>query len=442
MSLISLWSRILAAVLAVLLSSCGGGSSATPPVGGLTVIPGGGQAVVTWKADPGVTYWLAYAPTAGAVDMKNPPAGNIWLTPVTSPVTVTGLLNGTTYGFAVDARVNGGPGGAQTPTVNVTPRASGNSTSSWTVQTELGTDLLGLSYGTNASTVLNYLAVGTGGTMYSGVDVIDTTYGDASYGLDSVTWTALSGTPTANFKASLYALGQFFAVGTNDTNGVNIYHSTDLVTWTPAATPVAGGLNALTTNGTVVMGVGNNGVIQYSTDGITWLSANSTPTPATMPNLYGVAYSPNGLWVAVGSGGTIWVSGDGLNWASQASNAGTNNLYGVASSPTGLLVAVGQGGTVVSSLDGASTTPWVVNTLAPSNGADLYAVNADGWQFLAVGAGGSVFSAVNPASVTNGVWSASWTGTSTGTARNLYAMYGSSARYTVVGQAGANIIGQ
>ena len=68
---ISLWRKMAILLLALVVSACGGaGGSAQPPAGGLMLTPGNGQVTVTWTADPGVQYWLMYAPTTGA-DVHN-----------------------------------------------------------------------------------------------------------------------------------------------------------------------------------------------------------------------------------------------------------------------------------------------------------------------------------------------------------------------------------
>lgn len=127
MSLTSLRLTITALFLAVFLAACGGGSgsSAPPPTGGITATAGDGQVTITWTADANVDYWLMYAATASAIDMKNPPGNHAWITSgVTSPLVITGLTNGVTYSFAMDGRISGGPGGAQTPSVSATPVAA------------------------------------------------------------------------------------------------------------------------------------------------------------------------------------------------------------------------------------------------------------------------------------------------------------------------------
>ncbi len=127
MSLTSLRLSITALFLAAFLAACGGGSgsSAPPPTGGITATAEDGQVTITWTADAGVDYWLMYAATATAIDMKNPPGNHVWINSgMTSPYVVSGLINGVTYSFAMDGRISGGPGGAQTPSVSATPSAA------------------------------------------------------------------------------------------------------------------------------------------------------------------------------------------------------------------------------------------------------------------------------------------------------------------------------
>ena len=66
-----------------------------------------------------------YAATASAINMTSPPGNHAWITSnVTSPLVISGLTNGVTYSFAMDGRISGGPGGAQTPSVSATPAAA------------------------------------------------------------------------------------------------------------------------------------------------------------------------------------------------------------------------------------------------------------------------------------------------------------------------------
>lgn len=124
MSLTSLRLKITALFLAAFVAACGGGSgsSAPPPTGGITATADDGQVTITWTASAGVDYWLMYAATSTPIDMKSPPGNHLWITSgVTSPLVITGLTNGQVYSFAMDGRISGGPGGAQTPSVSATP---------------------------------------------------------------------------------------------------------------------------------------------------------------------------------------------------------------------------------------------------------------------------------------------------------------------------------
>ena len=364
MSLVSLWFRISVFLLACLLSACGGGgSSATPPVGGLVAVAGGGRVTLTWQATPGVDYWLLYAPQSNAIDMLNPPGAGVtevigsptpvpivgqhaWLRSVTSPLVLSGLADGQTYAFALNGRVNGGPGGTQTPTAFAVPRPAGATWSPGSPAGLVGTnDLHGVAYGTASDATADYVAVGNGGSIYHSVD--------------GLAWTQSTSAPSVNFNAITYAssYAQFYAVGVNDSTnpGNNVYRSADMVTWTPALVGVSGGLNAVISYSTSLVGVGNNGVASYSTDGVNWTTVPSVVSAA----LRSVAYSPSaGLWVAVGDGGTVLTSPDAVNWTDRtaavnaAANHSGNALQSVVYSSSGALVAVGLNGTIIASTDG------------------------------------------------------------------------------------------
>lgn len=415
MTLSSIRSTILAIFFPLLLAACGGGGSpANPPAGGITVVPGNDQVTVSWTADAGVEYWLWYV--AGSSVTTTTP-GHLTKVKVASPYVLTGLTNGLTYAFAVNGRTGGGAGGPLSPSVTAVPRAAG---STWVAGTSMGTnDIRGLTYGAASDASLNFVAVGDVGVMFKSSD--------------GAVWSALTSPSVANFNATLYALSQFIAVGSPSGAG-NVFRSTNLLSWTPASTNPgsAQNLNALATNGSRVVAVGDNGTIQSSTDGLTWTTATTVPTA---DHLYGVTYVASGLWLAVGANGTLLTSTDGLSWVTRASST-TNALRSVAgiafSNTSGYLyVAVGLSGAVRTSPDGIT---WTAQALGSA--ADLYAVNAStialpaSNQFLVVGAGGAAYT--SPDAVT-------WTAQNTGTTANLWSLYGSPALYFAAGSAGANI---
>ena len=408
MTLSSLPSKILALVLSLLLAACGGtGSSASPPAGGITVTPGNGQVTITWQPQTNVQYWLLYAATATSIDMSHPSTGHMWATNISSPYVITGLTNGVTYSFAMNARTDGGPGGAQTPSVSAVPRMAG---ASWSPGTGSGSsNLAGLAYGAASDASLNYVAAGDAGMVYKSTD--------------GVGWSSAATALGVDFRAALYALGQFFVVGANGTN--NVLHSTDLATWTGATTAVSVPLNALASDGTSVVAVGDAGQIRVSTNGNSW-NAATVPGGFTA-NLYGVAYGASGRWIAVGQAGALLTSTDGLNWTAGVSGVSGSDLTGVAVTAGGVYMAVGRGGAVTKSSDGVT---WTAQTLTPAT--DLLAVNADASQFLVVGAAGTAWT--SPDGLT-------WTSrtAATGIGSDLRALRGSPSLYIAVGNAGATI---
>lgn len=368
-------------------------------------MPGNGQVTVSWVPDPGVEYWLLYAPVS-SISTTSPPPGHVWVLRVTSPYVVAGLTNGVTYSFTLNGRINGGPGGPGTPSVSAIPRPAG---ATWTAGAAMGTsEMHGVAYGTASDATVNYVAVGNAGAIYRASDGIN--------------WTSVTSAPIVDFNAALYTLGKFIAVGAAGNPAGNIFYSTDIATWTPATSNTGSNLNALASNGTQVVAVGDNGTILSSTDGVTWTAPATVPT---MNHLYGIAYSPSGLWVAVGAVGTLLTSADGSNWTSVAPVTGSD-LKGVAVqvTTTYTFVAVGTAGTVLKSSDGAN---WTSQTLTASG---LFAVNASANQFLAVGAAGAAFT--SPDGTT-------WTSQNTATSANLFGLFGSSTQYFAVGQGGTNI---
>ena len=143
----------------------------------------------------------------------------------------------------------------------------------------------------------------------------------------------------------------FVGVGTNGA----VYQSSDGISWTPQVSGTANNLHGVAGGGNQLVAVGDSGVILTSPDGITW---SSRVSPTSLP-LYGVAYS-NGLYVAVGQLGTIVTSPDGVTWTKQGSG---HNLYSVTYGSAGFL-AVGASGTILTSLNGANWTSQNAGTSA------------------------------------------------------------------------------
>jgi len=433
MSLITVRRALIVALLAFLVSACGGrGSSAPPPVGGITVTPGDGQVVVTWTPDPGVEYWMFYAPTTSisTTSLSSTP-GVQGVLNITSPYVLSGLTNGQLYSFTVDGRYDGGPGGPGTPSVSATPRLAG---STWTTGGAMGAaDMHGVAWGAitppgAASSSNYYLAAGAGGALYQSTDGVTTA---------GLNWTQnTSSGITANLNAALYTLGKFIVVGDAGT----ISSSADLATWSAGTSINTQNLNAVASNGSSVVAVGNGGTIEYSADGVTWYAAATVPTTN---HLYGVSYLASGIWMAVGQNCTLLSSADGSTWStvSVAACPALTDLRGVAYRPqttttttiptttsttlAASYVVAGTGGLVLSSPDAVTWTAQTSNTTA-----DLLTVSSTPNQFLAAGSGGAVIT--SPDGLT-------WTAQTSGTTSALYGLANAQAQYVTVGQAGTNL---
>jgi hypothetical protein len=200
MSLYSIRQALAALMVAVLVSACGGsGSAAPPPAGGITVTPGDGTATVTWVSTPDVKYWLFYAPSASisSTDWINVP-GSRAILDVTSPYVVTGLANGYTYSFTVNARNGDGPGGPGTPSVTAVARPAG---ATWNAGDKLGSNTIrSITYGTSTADSLGYyMAVGDGGSTYRSSN--------------GVSWTGIGAASATSMNAATYTLSKFMVVG-------------------------------------------------------------------------------------------------------------------------------------------------------------------------------------------------------------------------------------
>lgn len=428
MSLISLRLHITALLLSLLVVACGGGKgSSAPPPPDFAVAEGNGQVTITWTATPGVDYWLMYAATATPINMKSPPGGHVWISGVHSPLVLSGLVNGQAYSFAMDARIDGGPGGAQTASYTKTPRLGGTG---WTAGTglDIGNAFKGVTYGLASGTTPDFIAVGASGAIYKSTD-------GAAWTNTNPVWATASGS-AVDFNAAIYALDQYITVGTNNGATSSIFHSTDLSNWTASTTPVAGNLNALASDGSTVVSVGDGGKLWWSTDGAIWTEGTGSGTLVTSP-LYGVAYLASSSWAAVGQGGVLLTSVDGKVWtpntaATLTTAVGSNTLRSIAAAGR-TWVIVGDAGTIASSADSGLT--WTDHSVV--GGPTFFAANssittyANTPQFLVVGALGAAYT--SPDGLT-------WTPQTTGVVGTLYGLWGSATLYLAVGAGGASVM--
>jgi len=284
----------------------------------------------------------------------------------------------------------------------------------------------GVAYGIASDGNLKYAALGADGAVYKSTD--GTTWSDASPVWVDAAGATLAG-QSVDFNAALFSLGQYIAVGASG-GTTNIFRSTDLSTWKASTTAVTGGLNALASDGTTVVAVGEGGKVWWSNDGATWTQGTGSGTLVTS-GLYGASYLAGGKWAAVGDAGVLITSADGKTWV--RSNAtlpsGTKALRSIAAIGD-IWVIAGDTGTLITSVNGGAD--WTAND---SVGTDtFYAVNASVTtvgslpQFLVVGASGAAFISAN---------GLAWTRKTVG-AGTLYGLWGSATRYVAVGAAGAS----
>lgn len=391
-------SILLALGVVLALAGCETGSSASPPVE-VNVVAGDGSVTLTWTMEPGVEYWV-FSAAADNVTPENcsslPECKTI--VAAVSPQVISGLTNGTTYSFTINGRIDGGPGGAGSASVSAVPKLAGVS---WNAGASLGSvDLHGVTYGDS------FLAVGSGGSMFSSSD--------------GISWAALNSGITADLNAAIYGNASYIAAGAG---GVMLRSTDELVSWTQLASCTTNDLYAMSYNGSQFMAVGANGTIITSDGGEIWTCRYSN----TSSHLYGVAYG-NGVYVAVGVGGTIQTSIDGINWQAALSQTPLD-LKGVAYGAD-IFVATGTAGALLTSTDGLTWMPQTPIASSPTLNAVIYGNEFYGTQFVAVGNNGAIFTS------TDGI---GWSSPASDNTNNLYAVTYGNYGYSSVGAAGSNL---
>lgn len=146
--------------------------------------------------------------------------------------------------------------------------------------------------------------------------------------------------------------------------------------WRLVESGITNTVRAMTTNDTMVVAVGDGGIIYTSTDGHDWtVRRENGPNDA----LIDVVWAGD-QFIAVGWNATLISSPDGITWTLIGVDP-IRHLYGVAASDT-LLIAVGSLSTVYSSRDGVEWFP--LNT---GIAEDVFAVIYANGHWL-IGAGG------------------------------------------------------
>lgn len=441
------WFSLLAITTTTLLvSGCFDNGSPADPPSNLTATAGDGKVKVQWTASAGVEYWLFSATSAAlsAFGWTSLPNAQVAIN-AQSPFYLCGLPNGTPFYFAANGRINGGPGGASSPTVNAMPRFAG-AVGTWVSATTTPTNnLLGVGY-VSLTTCANpaisaagsFATVGENGAIFTS---------STTDGLTPISWT--SRTVTGGFSTHLNAVTGYAANQNNSAPGLRwvavgdggaTVISTDSINWsigTPynsnsAANPSNQALRSVIQIGGTFLAVGDAGTILSSTDGITWTARTSNTTN----NLRSITYG-NGMYVAVGDNGTIRISVDSITWATPTTPTLTNTLRQVSSVLT-TFVVVGDNGTIMTSTDRGNT--WLQQTTTALGVPNFVGVASNGvtyanmppvLQFLALDSNGNYYTSPD---------GATWTtaGVSTGVS-SLNALVSSGFGYFAVGNAGATV---
>lgn len=398
----------LALAAAAATAGCGKQGSPADPPPDMRVTAGDASVTVSWTAEPGVEYWIFYAPGNNVTTTNWTSIGGSVIPGATSPRIITGLANDREYSFTMNARKDRGPGGQGAPTQVVTPRLAG---ANWRPNAPLGsTRLNGIAGGTVLGGFAT-VAVGAGGTIFAGIQEEPL----------AARTSPLAGTGLNGVCSGLYG---FLTVGANGT----LLTSLDSFNWTQQTSGTTAALNGCASSiSGVYVGVGAGGAVVQSTNGnTTW----SNPSSNVTVDLHAVA-NGNLRFVAVGAGGTIITSGDGGGWTAAVSNT-TNDLRGVThglvvaadGTTTNLFIAVGAAGTVLTSPDGVT---WTVQPAFTTR--TLRAVTYGG-RFVAVGEGGVIFTSLN------GV---TWESRASGVTVDLNSVVRQLLGYTAVGEAGINV---
>jgi len=388
------WIRFVLVLWCVVVASCGGnGHSVAPPSDLVVQETGDTQVTLNWTAQPGVNYWVWFAPGT-AMDAQNydKTAGVSAWTNVTPPFVLKGtksgvaLTNETTYSFTVNARTGSGPGGNPANIVTAVPRLAGQN---WAA----GPDVKG-----HALRAVTYATLSTGLLMVGVGDA-----GKVLTSADNQTWTevASSGT-TYQLKDVAYAYGKYIAVGDAGT----IIYSADGVSWTAARSPVTQNLTAVFYNGSRLTAVGQGGTVLTSTDGASW---TAVVVNGLTQDLNAVTYSLSGYWLAAGASGVVYTSTDGLAWSTVSVPAEFANAYwksaavltrtvtsGTTVTTTYLTALVGHSGQLMTSTDGVA---WTSASAALGASLNLNKVIASTGQLMVVGDSGAVFTSPD-----GGVW--------------------------------------
>jgi len=289
-----------------ILTGCGGSSSSpvapTAPTG-VVASPGNGQATIAWGAVVGATSYNIYWSTTTGVTTAN----GTKITGATSPYTMTGLTNGSTYYFVVTA-VNSVGESAASSQVSATPSASvappyisaivlsltgGSNPIGWLQQVRVYTDSTQTTQITNATVTVNgtalaydaedhsntgnvaiaagatvNLSVTIGSANYTATGTQYTTFPTVTAPTSGATWQAANAN-TITWTAGAPITGATYVLGLMNSDGQMVYPSTQgpvdvsissSAYIIPASSLTAGSYVVVVGIGTPGMGESNGGI--------------------------------------------------------------------------------------------------------------------------------------------------------------------------------------
>ena len=354
--------------------------------------------------------------------------GFLSVTGNSSPITLTGLANGTAYSFTAVASNAAGTGPVSTPSASVTPMTLPGAPTS--VSAVAGNARASVSFSPPASNgggvIMKYTVTSSPGNVSAtgavSPIIVNGLNNGTSYSF-SVSATNDAGTsPASDLSNSVALIALPTISGTPSTTAL----VGTLYNFTPSATTAAGftytgglppGMVFSSTTGSlsgIPSAAGSFGGIVISANNVngaaslaplTITVAAPLPAPAALDGwnwrdplpqgntLNGIVYG-NGRYVAVGVNGVAISSGDGVNWTSRKS--GTGSTLNCVTFGNGQFVAAGNNGVVLSSPDGTLWTPRSSGTSANLSGATF-----GGGELVLVGEAGTILTSVNGADWNN-----------------------------------------
>ena len=204
-------------------------------------------------------------------------------------------------------------------------------------------------------------------------------------GQELVSYTDVEGTDdTTSYYVSYEETGGplFVALSSDPYNSLNLARSTDGVVWNSSSINVPGsGLIgwsqvAYGDGKFVAFGQGLSNYTGYSTDGISWTTAQAPFNMESRKIIYG-----NDKFVSVSSGENSFYSTDGITWTQTSMPGGSINWESVTYGD-GKFIAVGLSSTAAVSADGIS---WMGLTMPANNSENRWsAVAYGGGKFVAL----------------------------------------------------------